>query len=167
MKSSYTATSRIANEDIVWKLGKLQRVYNELQCYDETASLYTNLLIFCLLLFQQYVWVIQQDDTIGWLPHYAKNLLSSSCTSLRKHEEKRRLWLSFHTMSWLTMCQDITQSLAANAGALHCPHPQMLGCWHIIYCFFQPLFFIHSDIKKARLLLKSVTTTNPHHGPGI
>eukprot|EP00878_Enallax_costatus_P029570 GHUV01032083.1.p1 GENE.GHUV01032083.1~~GHUV01032083.1.p1 ORF type:complete len:136 (-),score=28.24 GHUV01032083.1:232-639(-) len=23
-----------------------------------------------------------------------------------------------------------------------------------------------SDIKKARLLLKSVTTTNPHHGPG-
>jgi hypothetical protein len=55
MKSSYTATSRIANEDIVWKLGKLQRVYNELQCYDETASLYTNLLIFCLLLLQQYV----------------------------------------------------------------------------------------------------------------
>lgn len=27
-------------------------------------------------------------------------------------------------------------------------------------------FYVCSDIKKARLLLKSVTTTNPHHGPG-
>ena len=28
-------------------------------------------------------------------------------------------------------------------------------------------FFSFSDIKKARLLLKSVITTNPQHGPGL
>ena len=30
-----------------------------------------------------------------------------------------------------------------------------------------PLSFLSSDVKKARLLLKSVITTNPNHAPGL
>lgn len=31
---------------------------------------------------------------------------------------------------------------------------------------YMPVNVIHSDVKKARLLLKSVITTNPNHAPG-
>ena len=44
----------IVNRDMVWKLGKFQRVYNEIQCYVESASPCTNLLKFWQLIFQQY-----------------------------------------------------------------------------------------------------------------
>ena len=44
----------IVNRDMVWKLGELQSVYNELGFYVESASPCTNLLKFCLLIFQQY-----------------------------------------------------------------------------------------------------------------
>ena len=82
--------STIVNGDMVWKLGKFQSVYNELRYYVESASPCTNLLKFCLLIFQQYGWVIQQGYPIGWLLHYAKNSLSSPCTSLHKLEQKHK-----------------------------------------------------------------------------
>ena len=47
--------SNIVTRDMVWKLGELQSVYNELQFNVETASPCTNLLKFCWLIFQQYV----------------------------------------------------------------------------------------------------------------
>ena len=78
----------IVTRDMVWKLGELQSVYNELQFNVETASPRTNLLKFCWLVFQQYGWVIQQCDAIGRLLHYTKNSLSSPCTSQHKHEQK-------------------------------------------------------------------------------
>ena len=78
----------IVNRDMVWKLGKLQSAYNELQFNVETASPCTNLLKFCWLIFQQHGWVIQQCDAIGRLLHYTKNSLSSPCTSQHKHEQK-------------------------------------------------------------------------------
>ena len=37
----------IVTRDMVWKLGELQSVYNELQFNVETASPRTNLLKFC------------------------------------------------------------------------------------------------------------------------
>ena len=40
----------IVNGDMVWKLGKFQSVYNELRYYVESASPFTNLLKFCLLI---------------------------------------------------------------------------------------------------------------------
>ena len=78
----------IVNRDMVWKLGKLQSAYNELQFNVETASPCTNLLKFCWLIFQQHGWEIQQCDTIGRLLHYTKNSLSSPCTGQHKHEQK-------------------------------------------------------------------------------
>ena len=42
----------IVNPDMVWKPGELQSVYNELSFYVELASPRTNLLKFCLLIFQ-------------------------------------------------------------------------------------------------------------------
>ena len=44
--------SFIVNPDVVWKPGELQSVYNELSFYVELASPCTNLLKFCLLIFQ-------------------------------------------------------------------------------------------------------------------
>ena len=46
------AGSNIVNPDMVWKPGELQSVYNELSFYFELASPCTNLLKFCLLIFQ-------------------------------------------------------------------------------------------------------------------
>ena len=42
----------IVNADMVWKFGELQNVYNELSFYVELASPRTNLLKFCLSIFQ-------------------------------------------------------------------------------------------------------------------
>ena len=39
----------MVNSDMVWKLGELQSVYNEIRFYVESASPCTNLLKFCLL----------------------------------------------------------------------------------------------------------------------
>ena len=78
----------IVTRDMVWKLGELQSVYNELHFNVETASPCTNLLKFCWLIFRQYGWVIQQCDAIRRLLHYTKNSLSSTCTSQHKHEQK-------------------------------------------------------------------------------
>ena len=46
--------SSIVNGDMVWRVSKFQSVYNELQCYVEATSPCTNLLKFCLLIFQHY-----------------------------------------------------------------------------------------------------------------
>ena len=48
----YRSLLSIVNSDMVWKLGELQSVYNELSFYVELASPCTNLLKFCLLIFQ-------------------------------------------------------------------------------------------------------------------
>ena len=42
----------IVNPDMEWKPGELQSVYNELSFHVELASPCTNLLKFCLLMFQ-------------------------------------------------------------------------------------------------------------------
>ena len=43
----YSLTADIVTRDMVWKLGELQSVYNELQFNVGTASPCTNLLKFC------------------------------------------------------------------------------------------------------------------------
>ena len=72
---------------MVWKLGELQSVYNELRFNVETASPCTNLLKLCWLTFHQHGWVIRRCDAIGRLLH-TKYSLSSPCTSQHKHEQK-------------------------------------------------------------------------------
>ena len=42
----------LVQTDMVWKPGELESVYNELRFYVELASPCTNLLKFCLLIFQ-------------------------------------------------------------------------------------------------------------------
>ena len=81
----YKMCESIVNRATVGNSANFKRRYNELRYYVEMASPCTDLLKFCLLILQQ------RGDAIGRLLHYAaKNLLSSPCTSLNKHEQKDR-----------------------------------------------------------------------------
>ena len=55
----------IVNRDMVWKLGEVQSVYDELRFSVKTDSPCRNLLKFCILIFQQYGSVIRRCDAIG------------------------------------------------------------------------------------------------------
>ena len=81
----------MVNPDIVWKLSELQSVYNELRFYVELASPRTNLLKFCLLIFQLYTVERFGEATLVDDCFIAPNVHCLHRAQVKhKHEEKDR-----------------------------------------------------------------------------
>jgi hypothetical protein len=88
-------------ETLVWKLLKAHK--SSCDFYDEMTSQCTNISTFCVLIFQQHVWVFWQDDAIA---HWVIALLwhkihrlhhARKCVSMNKQIEQR-LRTSFQTI---------------------------------------------------------------------
>ena len=79
----------VVTRDMVWKLGELQSVYDELQFNVETASPYVHKSFEIVLINISTVRLsnsaVRRYCTTA---HYTKNSLSSPCTSQHKHEQK-------------------------------------------------------------------------------
>ena len=104
----------IVNPDMVWKPGELQSVYNELSFCVELASPCTNLLKFCLLIFQYTVECFGEatllDDCFIIPKIHCLHRAQLSINNNKKIEQRR--WPSLQTISRLTLISCVLQDFA-------------------------------------------------------